>query len=124
MGAGTPIAVAYAGRLLENGATWHEAYNSMSIVCLAVLIIYFVFGDEKPEGQKSKLNLVRPLRMSNLISSEEHDRIVESRLSKLCKNVPLVKIYTSRTVWAFTSSWFFTVFTISLFTTLPPRYSE
>ena len=42
MGAGTPIAVAYAGSLLENGATWNEAYNAMSFVCLGVLIVYFI----------------------------------------------------------------------------------
>ena len=124
MGAGTPIAVAYAGSLLENGATWNEAYNAMSFVCLGVLIVYFIFGDEKPEGQKSKLNIIRPLRMSKLISSEEHDRIVGSRLSTSSKNVPLSKIYTSKTVWTFTSAWFFTAFTINLFTTLPTRYSE
>ena len=87
-------------------------------------IVSVVFGDEKPEGQKSKLNIIRPLRMSKLISSEEHDRIVGSRLSTSSKNVPLSKIYTSKTVWTFTSAWFFTAFTINLFTTLPTRYSE
>ena len=122
-GAGAPIANIYAGSLLGKGASWEEAYMSMTSISLATVIIYALFGDEGPEGHKSALNVIRPLRLSNWISGAERDLIVNSRMSQSTKDVPYKKIYTSRAVWVFAISWFFTTLTINLFVTLPPRYA-
>ena len=123
-GAGAPIANIYAGSLLEKGASWEEAYLSMTSISLVILVIYALVGDEGPEGgHKSALNLIRPMRLSNWISGAERDLIVNSRLAKSTKDVPYTKIYKSRAVWVFTLSWFFTAMTINMFVTLPPRYA-
>lgn len=82
---------------------------------MLVLVIYAIFGDEKPEksGEKS---LLRPWRLSSLITRDEQKFIVESRLASSLGPVPLLQIYTSKTVWIFTLSWLFTTMNISLFT--------
>ena len=97
------------------GYTWKSAFYYLSAINLLVLAIYVIFGDEKPEKSEEKTSL-RPWRLSNLIKPDEQKYIVESRLESSSGPVPLIEIYTSKTVWIFTLSWFFTTMNISLFT--------
>ena len=76
--------------------------------------VFFVFGDDAPEGSASPIfNSLRPYRFSNTITEKETELIVSSRLtkkSKVKRSVPWGKLVTDRDIWLFSISWFLSTF--------------
>lgn len=76
--------------------------------------VFFVFGDDAPEGSASPIfNSLRPYRFSNTITEKETELIVSSRLtkkSKVKRSVPWGKLVFDRDIWLFSISWFLSTF--------------
>ena len=93
--------------------------------------VFFVFGDDAPEGSASPIfNSLRPYRFSNTITEKETELIVSSRLtkkSKVKRSVPWGKLVFDRDIWLFSISWFLSTFacksTLNLTTILTNNFS-
>ena len=113
-GIGTAASAILAGKMIAAGYSWKTVYIVDGALMVTVLIIYFIFGDDDPEGcSKLKINRLRPFRFSNLISEDERQLIIESRLTQKSeekRSVPWKKLILSKNIWIFSIAWFFATF--------------
>jgi len=72
-----------AGTLIDTGTDWICVHYIVGTVELMFFVIFFIFGDDAPEGTNFPLfNKIRPFRFSALISEEEKTEIINSRVTK------------------------------------------
>ena len=90
--------------------------------------VFFVFGDDAPEGSASPIfNSLRPYRFSNTITEKETELIVSSRLtkkSKVKRSVPWGKLVSDRDIWLFSISWFLSTFACKSTSNSPTIFIE
>ena len=117
-GIGTAASAILAGKMIAAGYSWKTVYVVDGSLMVTVLIIYFIFGDDDPEGcSKLKINRLRPFRFSNLISEDERQLIIQSRLTQKSeekRSVPWKKLIFSKDIWIFSIAWFFATFSCKL----------
>ena len=90
--------------------------------------VFFVFGDDAPEGSASPIfNSLRPYRFSNTITEKETELIVSSRLTKkstVKRSVPWGKLVFDRDIWLFSISWFLSTFACKSLSDSPIIFTE
>ena len=112
-GAGTAISSLLAGQLINMGVSWEQIFYLDGLFMILPASIYFLYGDDAPEGSQLAIDRFRPWRFSATISNKELRQIVEGReVTKSTEKlkVPWSKIIFSKVILLYSAAWFCATF--------------
>ena len=72
-----------AGRLIDAGHSWVTVYYLCGSIVSVVFLLYFIFGDDAPEGTRLTIfDKIRPWRFSAIMTNVEKEEIISARMTK------------------------------------------